>query len=60
MVKIADFLHQMCLCITTQIHFIREFTDLTISERRFTESNAYNYIVVNSYKVILLLVTYYK
>ena len=37
MVKIIDFLHQMCQCITTQIQFIREFTNLTISEWRFTE-----------------------
>ena len=39
-VKIIDFLHQMCCVANTtqiQIHFIREFADLTISERRFTE-----------------------
>ena len=36
-VKITDFLHQMCLCNITQIHFIREFTDLSIREQKFTE-----------------------
>ena len=42
----------MCLCNTTQTHFIREFTDLTISEWRFTEK-IQKVIVLNFHKVIL-------
>ena len=57
----------MCLCNTTQTHFIREFTDLTISERRFTENTESNITsckfsisnLVTSYILLLRKITRY-